>query len=71
MGVFKLEQKMFVFFILSVLLINIKCFKFILGFLIMFFIFFFYCYCCFILQGIFYVDYKLIFCYDIVFFIYI
>lgn len=41
MGVLKSEQKMFVFLILSVLLINIKCPKFTLGLLIMSLIFFF------------------------------
>lgn len=41
MGVLKSEQKMFVFLILSVLLINTKCPKFTLGLLIMSLIFFF------------------------------
>lgn len=41
MGVLKSEQKMFVFLILSVLLINTKCPKFTLGLLIMSFIIFF------------------------------
>lgn len=40
MGVLKSEQKMFVFLILSVLLINTKCPKFTLGLLIMSHIFF-------------------------------
>lgn len=41
MGVLKSEQKIFVFLILSVLLINIKCPKFTFGLLIMSLIFFF------------------------------